>query len=189
MTVTEVENGRAHPARSPDTKAAIKYLEASGATAITITEHDGTTATFHVGGKIDPRAVSVQWLPQMNARAVVKLARRHAGASPDAAEALAALHRAAADQRVTLTPHDVAMTRAGDAVGRIEGYIDSMRAKGAMREFTRAYKRRRTEAAANGEGFMTYAVAEARLRKALIPLLAGGKQANGQSLFVEIFER
>jgi hypothetical protein len=188
MTLTEVEIDHARRVRSPDTKAAIRYLEASGATAITITEHDGI-ASFHIGGKIDPRAVSVQWLPQMNAQAVVKLARRHAGASPDAAQALAALHRAAADQRVTLTPHDVAMTRAGDAAGRIEQYIDSMRAKGAMREFTRAYRRRRTEAAPNGQGFITYAVAEARLRRALIPLLVGGKQANAQSLFVEIFDR
>jgi hypothetical protein len=103
-----------------------------------------------VGSKIDPRAVSVQWLPKMNARAVVKLARRYAGASPDAVGALAALHQAAADQRVTLRPHVTAMSRAGDAAGRIQEYIDSMRAKAAMREFTRAYKRRRIEAAANG---------------------------------------
>jgi hypothetical protein len=140
MTMTDVEIGR--PARSPDTRAAIAYLTASGATAITITEVDGV-CTFRVGGKIDPRAVSVQWLPEMNARAIVKLARQHAGASPDAGVATAALHRAAADQRVTLTRHDVAMLRAGDAAGRIERYIDSMRAKGATREFTRAYKRRR----------------------------------------------
>jgi hypothetical protein len=76
-------------------------------------------------------------------RSAARQARQHAGASPDAGVATAALHRAAADQRVTLTLHDVAMLRAGDAAGRIERYIDSMRAKGAMREFTRANKRRR----------------------------------------------
>jgi hypothetical protein len=57
-----------------------------------------------------------------------------------------------------------------------------------MREFTRAYKRRRIEAAANGQGFMTYAVAEARLRKALIPLLVGGRNvASTQTMFAQIF--
>jgi hypothetical protein len=64
-------------AGSPDTKAAINYLAASGATAITITitEVDGV-CTFHVGSKIDPRAVSVQWLPETAARAVAGQALR-----------------------------------------------------------------------------------------------------------------
>jgi hypothetical protein len=39
MTVTDVEIGHARPARSPNT-----YLEASGATAITVTGHDGTAS-------------------------------------------------------------------------------------------------------------------------------------------------
>ena len=180
----------ARPApRSPDTKAAINYLIASGATAIIIAECDGV-CSFHVGSKIDPRAVSVQWLPETNVRAIVRQARKLAGESPDATTAARALAQAATDQRVTLTPNDVAMSRAGQAAGRIEQYIDSMRAKGAMREFTRAYKRRRMEAAANGQGFMTCAAAEARLRKALIPLLVGGQNVGpSQSLFEQIFDR
>jgi hypothetical protein len=40
-----------------------------------------------------------------------------------------------------------------------------------MREFTKTYKRRRLAAGLRGEGFMSYAVAELRLRRALIPLL------------------
>jgi len=35
------DGGHARPARSPDTKAALDYLIASGAVAITITERDG----------------------------------------------------------------------------------------------------------------------------------------------------
>src|SRR5260370_19634436 len=73
MTVTDIEIGHARPVRSPDTKAAIKYLEASGATAITIVEIDGV-CSFHVGSKIDLHAVSVQWLPEANARAVARQA-------------------------------------------------------------------------------------------------------------------
>jgi hypothetical protein len=77
--------------------------------------------------------------------------------------------------------------RAGEAATKLDGYI-AMRARGAMREFTKTYKRRRLVATMRGEGFMSYAVAELRLRRALIPLLVnGGKPAVGQSLFASIF--
>jgi hypothetical protein len=111
MTMT-ADIGHTRPTRSPDTKAAINYLIASGAVAITITEHDGV-CSFNVGHKIDPRAVSVQWLPETQAWAIVKQARQDAGRSPDAATAARALAQAAADHRTTLTPNDVAISRAG----------------------------------------------------------------------------
>jgi hypothetical protein len=189
MTVTDVEIGHARPARSPDTKAAINYLVASGATAITITEIDGV-CSFTSGHKIDPHAVSVQWLLESEARALLKLARKHAGKSPDVATAMQALKQAAADQRTTLTPHAAAISRAGDAAGRIDRYMESLRGTGVLKEFNRAYKKRRMAAATRGEGFMTYNVAEARLRLALIPLLVGGRNVGPvQSLFAEIFDR
>jgi hypothetical protein len=181
--------GYARPARSPDTKAAINYLIASGAVAISITEHDGVCA-FHVGHKIDPRAVSVQWLPEPKARAIVKHARQDAGRSPDAATAARALAQAAADHRQTLTPHEVAITRARDASRKIEQYMQSLRGTGALKEFNRAYKQHRMAATARGEGFMSYATATARLRRALIPLLVNGRTVGpAQSLFAEIFDR
>jgi hypothetical protein len=49
--------------------------------AITITEHDGV-CTFEVGHKIDPHAVSVQWLPESKAKAIIKRARRDARHRP-----------------------------------------------------------------------------------------------------------
>jgi hypothetical protein len=83
--------GHTRPApRSQDTKAAIEYLKASGATAITITEHDGV-CSFHIGHRIDPHAVSIQWVPEAGARAIIRQARRNAGANPDAATAAKAL--------------------------------------------------------------------------------------------------
>jgi hypothetical protein len=188
MTVTDVEIDHARPARSPDTRAALAYLTASGATAITITEVDGV-CTFHVGSKIDPRA-SVQWLPEANARAVMLKGRRVAGARPDAETAMRALIQAAADQRVTLTPHDVAISRATNAAAKLDRYLDSLQGSGVLREFTRMYKRRRIEAKAAGQGFMTYKNAELRLRRALVPLLVSGQGVGPmQSLFAQIFDR
>jgi hypothetical protein len=186
MTVTDIEIGHARPVRSPDTKAAIKYLEASGATAITIVEIDGV-CSFHVGSKIDPHAVSVQWLPAAKARSIAMKARNLAGANPDAATAARVLAQAAADQRVTLTPNDVAMSRAGEAAGRLDAYVEALRARGDMKEFTKAYRLLRMAAKARGEGFMSFKVAELRLRRALIPYLVGGNTLGVRSLFAEVF--
>jgi hypothetical protein len=45
---------------------------------------------------------------------------------------------------------------------------------GVLAEFNREYKRQRTTATASGCGFMSFSVATARLRRALVPLLVGG---------------
>jgi hypothetical protein len=189
MTVTDVEIGHARPARSPDTRAALAYLTASGATAITITEVDGVCA-FHVGTKTLARSVAIFWIMEVDAKPVVTSARKIAGKGTGGDAAVAALHRAATDLKVTLTPHDVAISRAGNAAAKLDLYLDSLQGSGALREFTRAYKRRRIEAKAAGQGFMTYKNAELRLRRALVPLLMnGGQPTVGSSLFAEIFNR
>jgi len=131
----DVEIGHARPARSPDTKAARDYLIASGASALSVIENE-TGCTFATG-KLNPRAAVVFWLPDGEAKAVVKLARRAAGKKPDIAAATSALQRADADQRVTLTTHDVAMTRAGDALVRLDGYLEAMRRSGQLAEFNK----------------------------------------------------
>src|SRR5258708_11456729 len=82
-----------------------------------------------------------------------------------------ALTKAATDHRATLTPHNVAISRADKASRRIEQYMASLRGTGVLKEFNRAYKQHRTAATARGQGFMTYKVAEARLRRGPGPLL------------------
>ena len=49
--------------------------------------------------------------------------------------------------------------------------VEEMQANGALKAFNAMFKARRS-AAAQGRGFMSYHVAELRLRKALIPALA-----------------
>ena len=58
MTMTHVEIGHGRPARSPDTKAAVAYLAASGAVAISIVEIDGV-CTIRTGNKILPDAAAM----------------------------------------------------------------------------------------------------------------------------------
>jgi hypothetical protein len=189
VDVADAETVARPAARSADTKAAIAYLIASGATAISIIENE-TGCAFRVGIKIDARAAVVHWLREGEATAVMRQARRLAGKSPDIAQAENALHRAAAETRTVLTEHATAMMRAGEAAAKLDRYMDSLRGTGVLKEFTKAYRRKRLAAGLRGEGFMSYGNAELRLRKALIPLLqGGGKPAVGQSLFAQIFDR
>jgi acetylornithine/succinyldiaminopimelate/putrescine aminotransferase len=80
------------------------------------------------------------------------------------------------------------MARAGSAAQRLDEYMSSVRGTGMLREFNRAYRRRRMAATARGEGFMTFKTAEARLRNALVPLLTGDKPVATASLFAEVFK-
>ena len=171
----------------PDTKAALAYLAASGAAPIFVTEVDAV-ATIRTGSKVDPRAVVVFWIAEVDAKPVVKVARRVAGKDQNVGDAVVSLKKAAVECRATLTPHDVAISRASVAAERLDAFMSSMRGTGVLMEFTRTYKRRRIAAAERGKGFMSYKVAELRFKRALIPLLMnGGKPAIGSSLFAEVF--
>jgi hypothetical protein len=145
-------------AKAPDTKAAVAYLVASGATAISIVEIDSACA-FRIGHKIDPNAVEIYWLTAAQAKPLARLARKEVGRHQDIATASAALARAAAALRAILTPHPVAISRAGDADAKLNRYMDGLRGTGVLKEFTKAYRRQRLAAASNGAGFMSFKVA------------------------------
>ena len=173
-------------------KAAINYLTSSGATAICIIENE-SGCTFRTGAKAaDTAGVCVPttvWVSASLATAVARRARKLAGDSPDVATATEALAQAAADHRATLTPDDVAIERARSAGRKLNAYLANLHRSGVLKDFNRAFKQRRAEAAMRGEGFMSYKAAESRLRRALIPMLAGGRTIGAQSLFAEIFGR
>jgi hypothetical protein len=170
---------------SPD-KAALKYLEASGAAPIFVVA-GGDFATIRTGSKVDPRAVVV-FRTMADAKPIVACARRLAGKNQNADDAAVSPRKAAAECRATLTPHDVAMQRAAGAAGKLDEHLTSLKGTCVLKEFTRTYKRRRIAAAERGKGFMSYKVAELRFKRALIPLLMnGGKPAIGASPFAEVF--
>jgi hypothetical protein len=83
--------------RSPDTKAALAYLEASGANAISITAGTGGIV-IAVGYK--PDAIVIFWLRAEKARSVAATARNIAGPDPDVADLVQAIRSAAAEARV-----------------------------------------------------------------------------------------
>jgi hypothetical protein len=172
-------------------RAALAYLEASGATAISIVDGEAG-CVFRTGERAAEAAgVSVHttvWVSASVATAIARRARKLAGDSPDVATATQALAQAAADHRVTLTPHATAMARARSAAARIDSQLDAMMAGGGLRSFNAEYKRRRMQAAANGQGFISFRLATARLRQAIVPHLIEGRSIN-RSLFEQIFGR
>ncbi len=97
---------------------------------------------------------------------VARAARRFAGAKADLSTATAAVHRSAASLGAALTPGDIVIERAGDAAERLDAYLDAMKRSGVLKEFNAAFKRRRMEAAMRGGGFISYATAMTRLRRA-----------------------
>jgi hypothetical protein len=183
VDVADVETVARPAARSSDTKAATAYLIASGATAITIIENV-TGCAYRIGTKLDPRAASVAGGQGAAGDAEGAQAR---GKAPGHRHRDGSADQAASDLKVTLTEHATAMMRAGEAAKRLDAFIAQLRARGAMREFTKMFKRRRLAAGLRGEDFMSYAVAELRLRRALVPLLQGGGNVHTATLFADVF--
>jgi hypothetical protein len=172
-------------------RAALAYLEASGATAISIVE--GEAGCVFRTGAMAAQAAGVHvrttiWVSASLATAVARRARKLAGDCPDVVMAKNALAQAAAQCRVKLTPDDVAISRARSAASRIESQLEAMMAGGMLRTFNAEYKRRRMQAAANGQGFISFRLATARLRQAIVPHLIEGRSIN-RSLFEQIFGR
>jgi hypothetical protein len=83
---------------------------------------------------------------------------------------------------VMVTEHAGVVTRAQAAVKKIEGGLRWAQRQGVLSQFNDEYRRRRLAATARGERFMSYGEAQARLRKALAGVAAGG-ELQIQSLF------
>jgi len=111
------------------TRAALEYLQLSGATPISIraTESGGSKTRF---GKVDPNAAIVVWCEETRARPVIRLARRYAGPGASVTAASAALRKAAGDMRIVLTPDATAMERATAQARRLDQFIEDLHARG-----------------------------------------------------------
>jgi hypothetical protein len=173
-------------------KAALAYLANSGAAAISvIADVDG--AAIRVGFDAgDADVVEVFWIPAAKARSIAARGRHIAGPGLEVDDAVAAIRSAAAESRTTITLHDVAIARAAEMASALDLMAAEMQANGQLKAFNQQFRARRSAAAANGHGFMSYRVAELRLRKALIPALAssGGnaRAVAAQFQFAAAFE-
>jgi hypothetical protein len=107
---------------------ALEYLAASGAMPISVTERDGV-CSIHAGkihrNRRGPDGGSMRGWPRAWPE---KPADSLATAGPISGHA--ALHRAAASLKATLTPDDVAIARADDAATRLDSMLYGMRRNG-----------------------------------------------------------
>ncbi|RXH26324.1 hypothetical protein XH99_20525 [Bradyrhizobium nanningense] len=117
----------------------LTYLRAAGASAISLTANHDRTAHLRVGA--DQAAGAVWWVPADQADEIARRARAAAGVRPDAATMTDALLQAAAELRVTLTPHATALARAGRESDDSIGSWRSSAAPGSCRPSIRATRR------------------------------------------------
>jgi len=64
---------------------------------------------------------------------------------------------------------------------RLDAMVETMRRDGTLRVFNARYQAGRAAAAAEG-GFMSFGIAMARFKKALIPMLQSGKPIGGEAM-------
>jgi hypothetical protein len=111
-------------------------------------------------------AESAWWCEAKQASAIVRRARQDHGDVEAAARALGVL----------VTAHAIAMQRSAAAVARIEVALAEAQRNGLMSHFNATYRSRREAALAVGKGFMSYGRAMARLRAAVVAIIARGDE-------------
>lgn len=167
---------------APLPKPVRDYLQEFGLACICIAPDGRTGVTrdlAHVG------AVAAAWWAKdaATAHAVVRAIGEHVPASLEAAtaEILAAAKRI----EVVLSEHSVVVARAQGAVDQLSAKLTTAQQNGALKFFNSEYRRRREEAKASGNGFMSYNAAMARLRKLLASAAAGARVSD---LVRQVFE-
>jgi hypothetical protein len=109
-------------------------------------------------------AAAAWWVEAEQAGAVIRQARK------DGSDIQAIARRLG----VALTEHAIVLTRASAAIERIEAALGEAQRRGDLKFFNTEYKRRRAQAAAAGQSFMSYGEARARLHKAIAGAAAAG---------------
>ena len=71
---------------------------------------------------------------------------------------------------------------------RLKRHLDGMRQRGALHAFNAEYRCRREQAQAEGEPFMSYATAMARLQQAIVAHYMAKRSASTAKLVVAVFE-
>jgi hypothetical protein len=89
---------------------------------------------------------------------------------------------------LAVTEHATMVQRAAVAVARIETGLDAAQKSGPLKSFNAAYKAHRIAAQAQGQRFMSYAQAQARLRSALASAAAKGGKVESAELFARVFD-
>jgi hypothetical protein len=165
-----------------------EYLEVIGATAICIVKMPGGYA-IRVGREAVniEGVVNIHWTSRPLAAKIARNARHNAGPAPEKGKLEHALQVAASNQKQTLTPHLVLMSRATKCANDLQAALRDMAKSGRLEAFHREYKRRRQDAKRNGRGFASYNAAMRRLRRSLIRRLTERVPVWAPGLFEEVF--
>ena len=146
------------------------YVSDFGATAVAITKRGKIKITA------DPSGCHAAWW----------LAAKDAQRLQAACKARGDVEACARILQIKITPHTVALMKADAALARLDRILAGLKRNGDMHQFNRAYRLHRAQA---GGHFMSYTVAERRLKRALSRCLAAGIAGNAFTLALgEVFD-
>ena len=139
------------------------YIRCFGIVAVAVYSDGRTKMTHNPAG-----AVVAWWMEDPHEAGKLALLAANAVRPADTIVALAA------KRGVSLTEHAVVVERAKAAMSRISDRLSRVQARGDLKFFNAEFKRRRIEAQARGDKFITYGEARARLQREITKVAATG---------------
>lgn len=168
-----------------DTKLISEYLAAAGVTAISVVkERKGYGIVVGRAAVTTEGVTSIFWAEKKFAAKIARAVRTFT--PTDRATVERELVRMASYFGARLTPNNVVMSRATDAAKRLEAYLSNMNEIGGLSDFNKEYKRRRKNAVARGEKFISFSTATKRLRRVLIKMLIDKQQLRASPTFFDV---
>jgi hypothetical protein len=143
--------------------SAVDYLRAFNIRAVAI------AANGHVFSSDNPTgAVSAWWTRRDDALRLAKVAAEFGLDVVDAA----------AQMKMILTPHDVVIERVRERTARLDEALAAAQQNGLLKNFNATFRKRRLTAQKAGKRFLSYSVAQRRLRQAITEAIAAGGVIN-----------
>ena len=159
------------PTVEPLSYSALDYLKSFGVVAVAVSP----------SGRVyvcrDPKGAAAAWWTKSE----------HADQIAHVAWTNADVPGAASRLGLTVTPHDVVRRRIGERIAKIDEEIAKAVDSGTLKAFNAEYRKRRLQAKQNGQPFMNYQTAQAKLRKLIADSIADGGTI--PQSFTEVFDR
>jgi hypothetical protein len=146
------------PIIEPLSAASLDYLAAFNLACVAV------SPTGRVFVSRNPSGASLAWWAKADDADKIAKAAWRTGDVPEAARRLG----------LTVMPHSVVAKRTADRTTKIDETIAEAIDHGVLQTFNREYRKRRLQAKRNGQGFMPYSQALAKLRAVIAKSVAAG---------------
>jgi hypothetical protein len=178
------------PPGTPTQRKIADYLSASGVFAVCVVRDPDGVIGFELSNDIgswEGAVIAALWTTDKTAATVVLTsATATVDAVPSEHAAVDAIVCSAERHSLRLFPHESVIKRAANAVARLDARMDATASRGGLKAFHAEYRRRRLDARKQGKRFMSFAMANRRLRRAIVNRLLHDDTATGD-IITEVF--